>query len=137
MEVQVVTLFIHAQSAEPIPPLGTILGNYGINSTQFCKEFNEYTQGLPTYFKLSVKIIVEKNRNFKFFVKKPQLGYILSLLRHEIDEEEFLEFVNLSDLLKLAKFQFPLLELKKSFLIIKGIVDSMDLSINNDIDISI
>src|SRR5437879_2593339 len=134
MEVQVVTLFIHAQSAEPIPPLGTILGNYGINSTQFCKEFNEYTQGLPVYFKLSVKILVEKNRNFKFFVKNPQLGYILSLLRQEIEEEDFFfEFVNLSDILKLAKFQFPLLELKKSFLIIKGIVDSMDLFIKNDI----
>jgi ribosomal protein L11 len=28
--------FIVASKAEPIPPLGTILGNLGVSSSQFC-----------------------------------------------------------------------------------------------------
>jgi ribosomal protein L11 len=135
MERQKVTLFIYAQSAEPVPPLGTILGNLGINSTKFCKEFNEFTQNLPNYFKLPVTIFVEKNKNYTFHVKKPQLGYILSLLRQEIEEDTYYEFINLSDLLKLAKFQFPLKDPKKAFLIIYGLVNSMDLPIENDLDL--
>jgi ribosomal protein L11 len=136
MQIQKVTLFIFAQGAEPVPPLGTILGNLGINSTKFCKEFNEFTQDLPNYFKLPVTIFIEKNKNFSFKIKEPQLGYILSLLKQEVeDENTYYEYVNLSDLLKLAKFKFPLLDIKKAFLIIKGIVNSMDLLIQNDLDI--
>jgi len=135
MQLQKVTLFIYAQSAEPVPPLGTILGNLGINSTKFCKEFNEFTQDLPNYFKLPVTIFIEKNKNYTFKIKEPQLGYILSLLRQEFDEEDqFYEYINLSDLLKLAKYKFPLLDLKRAYLIIRGLVNSMDIIIHNDFE---
>jgi len=45
----VVFLFIRSQHAESGPPLGTVLGNIGINAVKFCKEFNEYTKDLPSY----------------------------------------------------------------------------------------
>jgi ribosomal protein L11 len=135
MNIKKVTLFIYAQSAEPVPPLGTILGNLGINSTKFCKEFNEFTQDLPVYFKLPVTIFIEKNKSYTFKIKEPQLGYILYLLRHEIDEEDgFYEYINLSDLLKLAKFKYPLLDRKRAFSILFSIVKSSDYPISNDIE---
>jgi len=48
--------FLISGSAEPAPPLGTILGNLGVNTIQFCEEFNLYTKNLPNYFYLKVAI---------------------------------------------------------------------------------
>jgi len=62
-----ITIYIRANSAEAGPPLGTILGNLGINTVKFCKDFNEYTQGLPNYLKLSLKIVV---KNIKRILSK-------------------------------------------------------------------
>jgi len=42
--------FIQAQKADPSPPLGTVLGNSGLNTIKFCNEFNIYTEKLPIIF---------------------------------------------------------------------------------------
>ena len=63
-------IYILAQQADAGPPLGTILGNLGVNSTNFCKEFNSYTQDLPNFLILSVTIHVFNNKSYKFFYKR-------------------------------------------------------------------
>ena len=57
MKVKQVSLYIKAGKAEAGPPLGTVLGNLGVNSSKFCKEFNAFTENLPSYFKLKVNIV--------------------------------------------------------------------------------
>jgi len=79
----IINITIKSQSAESGPPLGTVLGNIGVNAIKFAKDFNEFTADLPNYFKVNVKILIYKNNNYKFIIKMSNIGYILSLLRKE------------------------------------------------------
>jgi len=120
------TLYIRANSAESGPPLGTTLGNIGVNTIKFCKEFNEFTKDLPNYFVLRVSIVVAENKAFTFTISLPSIGSLISLLKKE---ETFKSkdgvvinnsYICLEDLLKLAKFKLPNYDIKKSSKIIKG-----------------
>ena len=85
-----INIAIYATTAESGPPLGTVLGNLGVNTVKFCKEFNDYTEDLPNYIKLRTKILVSENKNFSFSCKAPSIGYLISLLKfdHTIYDEE-------------------------------------------------
>tara|TARA_B100000749_G_scaffold280523_1_gene277094 strand:- start:1022 stop:1429 length:408 start_codon:yes stop_codon:yes gene_type:complete len=122
-----VLIFLKSQGAESGPPLGTILGNLGVSAANFCKEFNSYTNGLPTYFNLKVKIFIYENRSFSFEISSPSTGSILKLLRFQkkIQVKSFdrslqkdILCVKLKDLISLALFKFPYLDLKSSFPVI-------------------
>lgn len=119
-----ILIFLKSQSAESGPPLGTILGNLGVSAANFCKEFNNYTSGLPPYFNLKVKIYVYENRSFSFEIFPPSTGSILKLLKfnkkikvksfdRQLDKE--IACIRLVDLVSLALFKFPYLDLKSSF----------------------
>jgi len=71
------TIYIRANTAESGPPLGTTLGNIGVNTIKFCKEFNEYTKDLPSYFLLKVNIFIKKNKFFKFKVNFPFIRFFI------------------------------------------------------------
>jgi large subunit ribosomal protein L11 len=122
----ILTLYIKAGQAESGPPLGTILGNIGVQSIKFCKEFNEYTKELPTYFLLKVKIIIEENKSFTFSISQPPLGSLIYLLKKEekIKNKEgselIINYIFFEDLIRLAKFKFPEFKLERSINIIKG-----------------
>lgn len=119
-------IYIRANSAKSGPPLGTTLGNIGVNTMKFCKEFNEFTKDLPNYFLLKVTILVTENKSFTFSVDLPSVGFIISLLKKdEIFKDkngttQQVSYITLEDFLKIAKFKFPNFELKKSLKIIKG-----------------
>lgn len=119
-------IYIRANSAKSGPPLGTTLGNIGVNTMKFCKEFNEFTKDLPNYFLLKVTILVTENKSFTFSIELPPVGFIISLLKKdEIFKDkngttQQLSYITLEDFLKIAKFKFPNFELKKSLRIIKG-----------------
>jgi len=76
-------IYIRAGQAESGPPLGTILGNIGVQTVKFCKEFNDYTKELPSYFLLKVKIIINETKNFIFSIEQPSIDFIISLLKKE------------------------------------------------------
>ena len=76
-----VTMAIRCQSAESGPPIGTILGNLGVNSIKFCQQFNETTSDLPNYLVVLVVIEILENNSFIFYIKPPTIGYMISLLR--------------------------------------------------------
>lgn len=131
--------FLTARAAEPIPPLGTILGNLGVNTVKFCEEFNIFTKNLPIYFSLKVVIFIFENRSFEFKVFFPSVGFILNLLKFEKTIKVFffdryhdkvIACVKLQDAIKLAKFKFPELELQQSFSIILATIKSMNLIID-------
>lgn len=119
-------LYIKANSAKIGPPLGTTLGNIGVNTAKFVKEFNEFTKDLPVYFLLKVFININENKNFTFFVEMPSIGYICLLLKKvEMFKDanggiQIINYILLEDIIKLAKFKFPTFDLSKSLKIIKG-----------------
>lgn len=118
--------------------MGTVLGNLGVNTVVFCTGFNLLTKNIPTYFLLRTTIFIYDNRSARFTIALPSTGYFLSLLKFEkllkiwvIDRfhEKLIPCIKLSEVLKLAKFQFPDTDIKRAFMIIFGSVKSMNLTI--------
>lgn len=134
----IINIAIRSQNAESGPPLGTVLGNIGVNAIKFAKDFNEYTIDLPNYFKLNVQIFIYRNNTYKFTTRMPDVGYILFLLRKEQDFWWYgtyrkYYYFNFSDLLKLALLKFPNISLKKSLKIILGSVKSANTRVKFDL----
>jgi len=107
------TIYIRANNAQSGPPLGTILGNIGVNTVKFCKEFNDYTKDLPDYFRLKVNITVTENKNFIFTTDLPSIGFLIYLLKKEEEIKDsngnlsIISYILLEDFLKIARFKFP------------------------------
>lgn len=130
--------FLIAKAAEPVPPLGTILGNLGVNTIKFCEEFNIFTKNLAIYFSLKVIIYIFENRSFEFKVFFSSTGFILNLLKFEKNIKVFffdryydktIVCIKLKDIVQLALFKFPKYDLNKALFLILGTVKSMNLII--------
>lgn len=134
-EIVKLELYIRANGAESGPPLGTTLGNIGVNTIKFCKEFNEYTQDLPNYFLLKVNITVNENRSFIFSVSLPSIGFLIYLLKKEeilIDASGSsynIYYLILEDFLQLCKFILPTYKLEDSSKILRGTLLSSNIII--------
>jgi ribosomal protein L11 len=127
-------IYIQSQSAEAAPPLGTILGNIGVNTIKFCEEFNKFSKILPIYLKLKVKINIHENKTFNFFIINFSLSYCFNLLKFKqilIKGKEKKEFmcIYLKDVIILSIYKFPQKNITESFIIIFGLIKSMKLKI--------
>jgi large subunit ribosomal protein L11 len=72
-----IRLTIPAGKATPQPPVGSALGQRGLNIMQFCKEFNDQTSGYVAEVPVPVVITAFKDRSFTFIVKTPPVSYFL------------------------------------------------------------
>ncbi len=71
-----IKLQIKAGQANPAPPVGPALGQYGVNIMDFCKQFNAQTQkqaGTLT----PVEITVFADRSFSFITKTPPASFLI------------------------------------------------------------
>ena len=66
----IIKLQLPAGQANPAPPVGTALGQHGINIMAFCKEYNERTAKQSGSI-IPVEITVFQDRSFKFITKTP------------------------------------------------------------------
>ncbi len=64
----IIKLQLPAGQANPAPPVGTALGQHGVNIMAFCKEYNERTSK-QTGSIIPVEITVFQDRSFKFITK--------------------------------------------------------------------
>ena len=71
-----IKLQIQAGKATPAPPVGPALGQHGLNIMEFCKGFNEQTQGQDGSI-IPVVISVFKDRSFTFVTKTPPASDLL------------------------------------------------------------
>lgn len=129
-----IQLYIQSQTADAAPPLGTILGNLGVNTVNFCKEFNQFTKDLPAYFTVSTEILIFANRTYKFTTKAPPLGSILRLLAAEREIKRNGKVIKqtiipLKSIIQISKWKFPQLNLSESLPIILGVAKSFNLII--------
>jgi large subunit ribosomal protein L11 len=123
------TIYIRAQMAESGPPLGTVLGNWGVNAVKFCKDFNESTLDLPSYFNVKVTIFVYENNTYSFVIKLPSMGSIISLLIFERQikykgKEITQQCITWQSVVQLALFKLPGKDLKIAIPIVLGSVNA-------------
>lgn len=128
-------LYVRANHAKIGPPLGTTLGNIGVNTAKFCKEFNDFTCELPDYYLLKTTIIITENKNFSFNVDIPSIGKILSMLK----KQEIIKDVNgiilnttyilLDDFIKIAKLKFIDENLYTSLKCVRGTLLSANIKV--------
>ena len=69
----IIKLQIPAGQANPAPPIGSALGQHGVNIMAFCKEYNDRTANQSG----SIKITIFEDRSFSFVTKTPPTADLL------------------------------------------------------------
>ena len=72
----VVKLQIRAGQATPAPPVGTALGQHGVNIMEFCRQYNEATQQYMGQV-IPVELTIYEDRTFSFITKQPPAAELL------------------------------------------------------------
>jgi large subunit ribosomal protein L11 len=72
----VVKLQINAGQATPAPPVGTALGQHGVNIMEFCRQYNEATQQQQGQV-IPVELTIYEDRSFSFITKQPPAAELI------------------------------------------------------------
>jgi len=64
----VVKIQLEAGSATPAPPVGTALGPHGVQTMEFCKQYNQATENMRGTV-VPVDITIYEDRTFSFVLK--------------------------------------------------------------------
>jgi len=109
------SMFLRTKNVDSGPPLSTILGNCGVNTLAFCKEFNEFTKELPNYFLLEVIIIINSDRTYSFLIKEPTIAFLLKLVTKKVEvlkkgsgglKFDYIKIIKLKDIYLISKFKY-------------------------------
>ena len=71
-----VKLQIKAGAATPAPPVGTALGQHGVNIMDFCRQYNEATQQFAGQI-IPVELTIYEDRSFTFVTKQPPAAELI------------------------------------------------------------
>ncbi|MGC8497913.1 MAG: 50S ribosomal protein L11 [Acidimicrobiales bacterium] len=72
----VVKIQLDAGAATPAPPVGTALGPHGIQTMEFCKQYNAATESMRGTV-IPVEITIYEDRSFTFVLKTPPTPVLL------------------------------------------------------------
>ena len=72
----IVKLQIKAGAATPAPPVGTALGQHGVNIMEFCRQYNEATQQFAGQV-IPAELTIYEDRSFTFITKQPPAAELL------------------------------------------------------------
>lgn len=68
---------VPAQMATPSPPLGTQLGQRGVNIQGFCAEFNEKTSNIKKGIPLPVRVKPTSDKTFDLVIHQPPASFFI------------------------------------------------------------
>jgi large subunit ribosomal protein L11 len=72
----VVKIQLDAGAATPAPPVGTALGPHGVQTMEFCKQYNAATESQRGTV-IPVEITIYEDRSFTFVLKTPPTPVLL------------------------------------------------------------
>ncbi|MHB8334704.1 MAG: 50S ribosomal protein L11 [Acidimicrobiales bacterium] len=72
----IVKIQLEAGAATPAPPVGTALGPHGIQTMEFCKQYNAATEAMRGTT-IPVDITIYEDRSFTFVLKTPPTPVLL------------------------------------------------------------
>ncbi|HLH27293.1 MAG TPA: 50S ribosomal protein L11 [Acidimicrobiales bacterium] len=72
----VVKIQLPAGGATPAPPVGTALGPHGVQTMEFCKQYNAATENQRGSI-VPVEITIFEDRSFSFVLKTPPAAVLL------------------------------------------------------------
>ena len=106
-----IKLQINGGQANPAPPVGPALGQYGVPIQEFTSQFNERTKE-NMGVKLPVVITVYDDRSFEFIVKQPPAGILIKNKLNlksgsKIPQKEKVGHLSFDDLKELAETKMP------------------------------
>lgn len=106
-----IKLQINGWQANPAPPVGPALGQYGVPIQEFTSQFNERTKDRMGV-KLPVVITVYEDRTFEFIVKQPPAGVLIKNKLNlksgsKIPQKEKVWHLSFDDLKELAEVKMP------------------------------
>lgn len=70
-------IHIPAQSATPAPPVGSALGQKGVNIKEFCDKFNAASGNIERGMKVAAKVTLYKDKSFDMVVSAPLTSVLL------------------------------------------------------------
>jgi len=70
-------LQVPAGAANPSPPIGPALGQRGLNSMAFCKDFNAKTGQMEKGSPIPVVITIYQDKSFTFEMRTPPVSYFI------------------------------------------------------------
>ncbi len=134
----VVKLQIPAGEARPAPPVGTALGQYGINLMGFCKEYNERTAGQEGAI-IPAEITIYQDRSFAFQIKTPPASDLLKKAAGiekgaQNPSQEMVATVTRAQVEEVAKAKMPDLnttDLDAAARIVEGTARSMGIQVHD------
>lgn len=124
-----------AHNATVSPPIGPILGQFGINIMDFCKKFNESSKIYDENVLLIVFLSLFRNRNFSFLIKGPLVSFLVNEDHCDLDLEivpKYLLFTSFFKIVRFKSFDYFLTEYSISCSVF-GTLRSMHLVLCNDI----
>lgn len=74
--IAVVKIQLPAGAATPAPPVGTALGPHGVQTMQFCQQYNAATEQMRGQI-VPVEISIYDDRSFTFILKTPPTTALL------------------------------------------------------------
>ena len=131
-----VKLQIPAGKANPAPPVGPALGQYGVNIMEFCKQFNAATQKQDGLI-IPVVISIYKDRSFTFITKTPPASVLLLKAAKlekgsSVPNKQKVGKVTLKQVEEIAKLKMPDLNAQKiesAMRMVEGTARSMGIEI--------
>ena len=132
----VIKLALPAAKATPTPPVGPVLGQYGINIASFCKEYNNRTKDNIGLI-IPVEISVFTDRSYTFILKTPPVSTLLikeaNILKGSSNPKSLIVgSITKIQLEKIASIKLPdlnTMKIKEAIKIVEGTAKNMGIRI--------